>query len=246
MLRELCAQRGRGGAHRRSRDDERALTAAVAERLGRDSGAATLRELWLEGGFSPGDRQRLGAELDRVFEVEEQLAAQQVSKLEALRAARPERRRKAAEWWLKKSHGKSSRRLESLLCSPVVSDALAAALEREKHPQVREALTGALALLVAGHFPDAAHLPLLRGLSGDRHPGVRFFAVQGLAALLGRGGALEDLQAVLDRLSDGATGVREAAARSLAKALEDRRLGEHATEVEERLRSIEGGGKAPS
>lgn len=223
-LRTVCEKRGRGGPHRRSRADELALTHAVAEKLGRDTAASTLRELWLEGGFSPADRRSLGNDLAGVFALEEALAGQRDVKLRALGASRPDARRRAAEWWLKTASAPSSRRTEALLCAPIVADRLADALGKERLAQVREALTGALAVVVAEHFPDSTHLPVMRSLANDRHSGVRFFAVRGLAGYLGRGAGDRDVQAIGDRLRDGARGVREAAAIALERAVTEGRL----------------------
>jgi len=217
-LDQVCREHGRGGAHRRSRADDAALVAALRVRLGRASGAATtVRELWLEDGFRIADRAALGTELDAVFALEDGLAALRRQKLDPLRAPRADGRMRGAEWWLKLANAAPSRRNEALLCSPVVSDALAAAFDRERDPRAREAQAGALALLVARHFPDEGQRERFARLVGDRHAGVRFFAVQGLAAFLGRGIDLADTDLV-ERARDGAAGVRHALAQALDEA----------------------------
>jgi hypothetical protein len=228
-LAEVIAAHGRGGAHKRSRADEQVLAAAVAERLGLDA-RPSLYELWLACGFPADAQARLGVDGERLFEIEPGLTKIVVGKLEALTARQPDKRRRAAEWWLKQAHGKSSRRAEAMLCRPVLVDRLAAQLGRERQAQVREALTGALALVVANYFPDVGQRQLLVSLVGDRHPGVRFFAVQGLAGLLGRGGQAGDLDLVSARLKDGASGVRTAAEQALRRAVDDGRVESAAVE----------------
>jgi hypothetical protein len=222
-LADVIAAHGRGGAHKRSRADEQAVASAVAERLGLEA-RPTLFEMWQAHGFPADARERLGPERGPLFELEPGLAKICGGKFEALGAKQPDRRQRAAEWWLKQAHGKSSRRSEAMLCRPALADRLAAQLGRERHPQVREALAGALALLVASHFPDAHQRQLLASLVNDRHAGVRFFAVQGLAGLLGRGAQEGDLSVIAERMKDGASGVRTAAEEALRRAVEEGRL----------------------
>jgi len=223
-LARVCRDHGRGGAHRRSRADDAALVLALRDRLGRAEGAATtLRELWLESGFRSADRAALAGELECVFALEEGLGGLRRQKLGALRAPRADGRMRAAEWWLKLAHASPSRRNEALLCSPVVSDTLAEVLERERDPRAREAQAGALALLVARHFPDENQRALFARLVEDRHAGVRFFAVQGLSAFLGRGVDLAETSLV-QRARDGAPGVRQALAQGLVDACAEGRV----------------------
>jgi HEAT repeat protein len=212
----------RGGTHRRTDADERALLDLFIQagdldrsrlnQLAKTEPMDTIADVLSQVGYSTSLHEKLGRLGPAFFELEKDLARIRDAQLKALASPNRGRRLAAARWLLSQACKEIVNKREACLMSPLVTERLIACIQVEQDAKVKETMALALAYVLTRYFPDARAYPLMTVLSKDKSARIRLAAVLAASAA-----GFDQWETLVPLLCDPDKVVRASACSTLSK-----------------------------